>query len=295
MKAVFDTKPTSAYDDDTAAHYHFPRRYLSIVDQVVGDWVVLRRPRADGGNLAYFAAARVTSIDPDPEQAGMSYARLADYLPFDRPVPWTIDGRYSEEALRRIPQVQVGVFLRGRSVRALSDSDFADITTSGYLNTFSLANGATAATDVGIPPDERVKKITQALVNRIMRDANFRISVYQAYDHRCAITGLRILDGAGNSEVHAAHIFAVADGGPDVVQNGLALCGTIHWLFDHHLISLTDDHRLLVATDKVPTELQQLMIKAGEKAFLPTGAHLHPHSKYLKRHRDKFNKLLGVV
>ncbi len=79
----------------------------------------------------------------------------------------------------------------------------------------------------------------------------------------------------------AIHIYAVADGGPDVVQNGLALCGTIHWLFDRYLISLTDDHRLLVATDKVPTELQQLMIKAGEKVYLPTAAHLHTNLKIL--------------
>jgi putative restriction endonuclease len=289
MKAVFDTKPTSIYDDDISAHYHFPRRYLSIAEQAVGDWVVLRRPRADGGNLAYFAAARVTGIDPDPEQTGMSYARFTDFLPFDRPVPWTIGGRYSEEALRNIPQVQVGVFLRGRSVRRLSDSDFAEITTSGFFKTFSLSASTSVTTEAAIPPDERVKRVTQALVTRVVRDANFRASVYEAYDHRCAITGLRILDNAGNSEVHAAHIFAVADGGPDVVQNGIAMCGTVHWLFDHYFISLTDDHRLLIAPDQVPAELQALMIPAGDKAYLPKLAGLHPHPKYLKRHRERFN------
>jgi putative restriction endonuclease len=128
MKAVFDTIPTSIYDDDISSHYHFPRRYLSIVEQALGDWVILRRPRADGGNLAYFAAARVTGIDPDVEQHGMSSARLADLLQFDSPVAWTVRGRYWEEALRAIAQAQVGVFLGGRSVRALGDDDFTDIT-----------------------------------------------------------------------------------------------------------------------------------------------------------------------
>jgi hypothetical protein len=28
MKAVFDTKPTSVYDDEVTRHYQFPRRYL---------------------------------------------------------------------------------------------------------------------------------------------------------------------------------------------------------------------------------------------------------------------------
>jgi putative restriction endonuclease len=42
------------------------------------------------------------------------------------------------------------------------------------------------------------------------------------------------------------------------VQNGLALSGTVHWLFDRHLISLTDDYRLLVSHNKVPAELRGL-------------------------------------
>jgi putative restriction endonuclease len=203
VRRIFDTKPTSIYDDDISSHYHFPRRYLSIVEQAVGDWVVLRRPRADGGNLAYFATARVTGIDPDPEQRGMSYARLADYLTFDRPVPWTLEGRYWEEALRATPQAQVGVFLRGRSVRALGDADFTDITTIGFSETFSMAGHIVPTTDDTAPPDERVKRVVQGLVTRIVRDANFRASVYAAYDHRCAITGLRMLDSQHFSLVRA--------------------------------------------------------------------------------------------
>ena len=33
----------------------------------------------------------------------------------------------------------------------------------------------------------------------------------------------KIVNGGGRSEVQAAHILAVADGGPDIVQNGIAL------------------------------------------------------------------------
>src|SRR5690348_12278258 len=64
MKAVFDTKPSSGYDDDLTRHYQFPRRYLGQVKEAVGDWVVLRRPRADGGNLAYFAVAKWLALNP---------------------------------------------------------------------------------------------------------------------------------------------------------------------------------------------------------------------------------------
>ncbi|MBX9460355.1 MAG: HNH endonuclease [Brevundimonas sp.] len=73
------------------------------------------------------------------------------------------------------------------------------------------------------------------LVNRKVRDTSFRRQVCRAYDDTCAITGLRIINGGGRSEVQAAHIWPVEHGGPDTVRNGLALSGTVHWLFDRHL------------------------------------------------------------
>lgn len=71
MKAVFDTKPTSVYDDDISQRYHFPKRYLSTVQKCLDDWVVFRRPRAHGGNLAYLAIAYVLSIEQDFSKPGM--------------------------------------------------------------------------------------------------------------------------------------------------------------------------------------------------------------------------------
>ncbi len=67
-------------------------------------------------------------------------------------------------------------------------------------------------------------------------------AVVSAYDERCAVSRLRIINGGGRAEVEAAHIWPFADGGPDVVRNGLALSATCHWLFDRHLISLSDDY-----------------------------------------------------
>ncbi|WP_368644630.1 HNH endonuclease [Castellaniella ginsengisoli] len=302
MKAVFDTKPTSVYDDDISRHYHFPRRYLSLVNQCVDDWVVLRRPRADGGNLAYFATAKILRVEPDFTAVGMSYARLIDFLEFDELVAWRENGRYAEEALRSMPQAQVGVYLRGRSVRLISDADFSDLIARGLKKTFDpdnadrfelprapLLEAAEAAEGSEEPAGERAWKIQRALTNRVVREANFRQLVCEAYDNRCAITGLRIADGNGRTEAQAAHIWAVADGGPDVVQNGLALSGTVHWLFDRHLISLTDDYRLLMVSDKVPAELRALCVPAGEAIHLPADPKRHPHPGYIARHRAIFN------
>jgi putative restriction endonuclease len=42
-----------------------------------------------------------------------------------------------------------------------------------------------------------------------VRDASFRRQVVEAYDARCAVTRLRIINGGGRAEVQAAHVWAV--------------------------------------------------------------------------------------
>lgn len=83
--------------------------------------------------------------------------------------------------------------------------------------------------------------------SRIVRDRVFRWIVLAAYDERCAITGIKLINGGGRAEVEAAHIRPVEADGPDIVSNGLALSGTAHWLFDRGLISLADDLEILVS------------------------------------------------
>ena len=298
MKAVFDTKPGSSYDDDLTRHYQFPRRYMAVAKAAEGDWVVLRRPRAEGGNLAYFAVARVAGLEADLTSPSLTFARLVEYLDFDRPVPWRQGGRYAEQPPRDMPVKEVGVYLRGRSVRALSDQDFTDIVAAGLEETLAPANARRLGLDphsieeiqLGLlaPPLERERKVAQLLTNRVVRDANFRRSVVEAYDDTCAVTGLRIINGGGRSEAQAAHIWPVASGGPDVVQNGIALSSTVHWLFDRHLISLTDDYRLLVSHNRVPSEFRRLFGQAGDRIHLPKTSALWPHPACVARHRERF-------
>lgn len=297
MKAVFDTKPTSIYDDLQADHYQFPKRYLNIVRECVNDWVVLRRPRADGGNLAYFAVAKIAKIEPDHNNPSMVYARYADFVQFDAPVPWRLNQRYSEEALRNIPQKQVGVYLRGRSVRPLSDKDFASLVTSGLHHSLSNVQPSNLFNEPseniadslnnGLPK-ERNQKIKAVLTNRIVREANFRDLVRNAYENRCAVTGLQLQDRSGKPEVQGAHIWAVADGGPDVIQNGIALTATVHWLFDRHLISLTDDYELLIADHRIPSDFEDIFGKLRKYMTLPKREADRPHPTYIAKHRAVF-------
>ncbi len=299
MKAVFDTKPTSIYDDEMTRHYQFPRRYLGIVQRCVGDRIVLRRPRADGGNLAYFASAAISHLEPDNDAPNMTFAHLRDFMQFDRPVPWTLAGRYWEEDLRNIPQQQIGVNLRGRSVRALSDDDFAAIIAAGLSETLAaenaerlnLTDATRAEADAALHASsgqDQARRVEQVLANRVIRDASFRGLVCDAYEGRCAVTRFRMIDGNDNPEVQAAHIWSVADGGPDVVQNGIAISGTVHWLFDRHLITIGDDYRLIVAQQRVPLEFQAVYGQHGVELHLPAKFAERPHPSFLEKHRAKF-------
>ena len=124
---------------------------------------------------------------------------------------------------------------------------------------------------------------------RPFRDAAFSRRVKTAYDDMCAITGLKVINGGGHAEVQAAHIRPVAVGGPDSVRNGIALCGTVHWMFDRGLISIDDDFTILTAPDRVPDTIGR-MINPDRRLRLPPAPELHPHSQFLCFHRENVFK-----
>jgi putative restriction endonuclease len=300
MKAVFDARPGSGYDDDIQTRYHFPDRYLDEAQKALGDWIVYRASRRGGGKIGYFAAARVASIDSDPNVPGHSYARMTDFLPFDEIVPLERAAGFYEQQLNFVPKrALIGRTLQGHSVRNISEIEFGDIVRDGLRETLSPDNAVRLELDsahldsetlslVNASSEEQERRVVQILMNRKIRDASFRRQVCQAYDNTCAITGLKMVNGGGKAEAQAAHIWSVAAGGPDVVQNGLALSATVHWLFDRHLISLTDDYGLLVSHNRVPGGLRSLFEKQLQRIRLPKNQALWPRPQYIQRHRAAF-------
>ena len=96
MKAIFDTKADSAYDDDITERYHFPSRYLSVAQAAKGDWIIYREPIRNGGRRGYIAVARVVDIEPDLARSGHWYARMDGFLAFDDVVPLNTEAGYYE-------------------------------------------------------------------------------------------------------------------------------------------------------------------------------------------------------
>jgi putative restriction endonuclease len=123
-------------------------------------------------------------------------------------------------------------------------------------------------------------------VSRILRDRIFRRVVLRAYDERCAMTGLKLINGRGRAEVAAAHIRPVEASGPDIVSNGIALSGTAHWMFDRGLISLADNLEILISRQTNDPQGVRSIINQSGCALAPRRISDRPHPHFLKWHRE---------
>lgn len=300
MKAVFTTKSESVYDDLPEQRYHFPRSYLRQVETALNDWIVYYEPRrgstapgSRGGRQSYFATARVQRIERDPAREDHFYAFVADYLDFDRAVPFKDGEHYHERGLKRIDgETNKGAF--GRAVRNVSEEEYDTILKAGFVRTLiesdttdSPRASASYGFEEAAQPFER--PLVESVVTRPFREAAFATSVRSAYRETCAITGLRIINGGGRAEVQAAHIRPVAAGGSDSVRNGLALSGTVHWMFDRGLISIDDDMSILTAASHLPDPIRRLIREDG-KIDRPDRPDISPHPYNLRYHRENIFK-----
>lgn len=299
-KAVLTTKIEPSYDDVPEERYHFPRTYLKQVEAAVGDWIVYYEPRrassepgSRGGRQAYFATARVHKIGRDFSREDRFYAYISDYLEFDRAVPFKDGEFYYEGGLRRNDGgTSKGAF--GRAVRSISELEYELISRAGFVKTLveaDLGRSSGAAIAVGFDEEARPfeRPIVEMMVARPFRDAAFAVSVKTAYANTCAMTGLQIINGGGRAEVQAAHIRPVAAGGSDSVRNGLALSGTLHWMFDRGLVSVDDDFSILFATGGMPDAITRLL-RENHKLAVPEWSEMCPHPAHLRYHRENIFK-----
>ncbi len=304
-KGVFVHRADSKYDDFPEEQYQFPKRYLNRAKRFENDWVLYYEPRGGGGRLGYNAIAKVETIEPDTWNEGMYIARIAPgtFLSFEDFVSFRKDNGFMESDLRK-EDGSLNAGLIQWAIRPISDADFNQIVLQGFPEETDMlprADDVGRNTDLpewdGLSEDasgfthESERLRVEQTISRIPRDRVFRKHVLEAYDRRCAITGLQLINGGGRAEVEAAHIKPVAQHGPDTVRNGIALSGTVHWMFDRGLISLSDDLDILISRQvNDPTQIERLVNSSG-RAFAPENPSLRPHPKFLGWHRDNCFKV----
>lgn len=110
------------------------------------------------------------------------------------------------------------------------------------------------------------------------RDQGFRRAIVLAYNHRCAICGIRMLAPAGHTAVNAAHIIPWSISHNDSPRNGIALCRLCHWTFDEGLIGISAKYKVITSSqitsnNNVPGHLitlaDRIIIGPDEKVLWP--------------------------
>jgi putative restriction endonuclease len=290
---VFIHRTDSIYDDTPAERYQFPRQYLERARACVGDWIVYYEPRKVIGTRGYYAVAKVEQVIADPSASGMYLALIepGSYLDFAKPVPFAdhngpIELGVLNEAGRISGRAQA-------AVRGLSPSDFSRIVGVGLTDD----NPRLPRTDRPVHIDglredrtpflyDEARERVSAIVSRPLRDRVFRHVVLRAYDERCAVTGLKLINGGGRAEVEAAHIKSVEANGPDIVTNGLALSGTAHWMFDRGLIGLSDDMRIIISRQANDPDSIRSIINSSGRVLVPLREADRPHPQFVRWHRE---------
>jgi putative restriction endonuclease len=290
---VFIHRSDSIYEDNPAERYQFPSQYLARVEACIGDWIIYYEPRKAQESRGYFAVAKIQQVIPDPGTSDMYIAVIepGSYLDFVNPVPFRdADGLIERGLLNE----QGKISGRAQSaVRPISAVDFNRITELGFAEDTALLPRVDVPS--AFPGMQEQQPIFQHepersriayLTSRIVRDSVFRRMVLRAYDARCAITSLKLINGGGRAEVQAAHIRPVEASGPDIVINGLALSGTAHWMFDRGLISIADDREILISRHVNDTAGVRSMINKTGRILTPARAVDQPHPHYLRWHRE---------
>jgi len=290
---VFVHRSDSIYADIPAERYQFPSQYLRRVEACVGDWIIYYEPRKIVDTRGYFAIAKIQQVIPDPAAAGMYFALIepGSYLEFANPVPFN---DASGPVERGVLNEQGRISGRAQAaVRPIAPDDFIRIVTLGLEENAPLLPRRdepqlpSGFQDEHVPFqfDQRRDRVNFT-VSSIVRDRVFRRIVLRAYDQRCAVTGLKLINGFGRAEVDAAHIRPVEASGPDIVSNGIALSGTAHWMFDRGLISFGNDLEILISRQvNDPVGIRAIINKNGRAPLLPRVSD-RPHPHFLEWHRE---------
>jgi putative restriction endonuclease len=291
---VFIHRFDSIYEDSPAEHYQFPSQYLGRVEACVGDWIIYYEPSKIRDTRGYFAIAMVQRVIPDPIASGMYRALIepGSYLEFANAVPFNDTSGPVERGL-----LNEEGRISGRAqaaVRSISIEDFNRIVELGLRESGPLLPRVAAPLanpgieDIPQAPFQYDQDRDRATftVSRIVRDRVFRRVVLRAYDQRCAISGLRFINGGGRAEVDAAHIRPVEANGPDIINNGIALSGTAHWMFDRGLITLSDDLEILISRQVNDQDSVRAFINASGHALPTLRSSERPHPHFLQWHRE---------
>jgi putative restriction endonuclease len=121
------------------------------------------------------------------------------------------------------------------AARGLVESHFPGTVASDVLVAVGLDPDLLEGRSVSLSPDQR------------RRSGAWPAAVIAAWDRQCAFCGFDGAAGGAVVGIEAAHVRWFKLGGPDDLENGLALCSLHHKLFDRGMLGLDDDLAVVVS------------------------------------------------
>jgi putative restriction endonuclease len=102
---------------------------------------------------------------------------------------------------------------------------------------------------VGLDPHQvfAVSSASSPDAERRRRSSWWPRAILEAWDRQCAFCGYDGQLGSSPVGLEAAHIRWFNLGGPDDLNNGIALCSLHHKLFDSGALGLDEEYRILVS------------------------------------------------
>lgn len=128
----------------------------------------------------------------------------------------------------------------------------------------------------------------------VARDQGFRRAVVTAYDHRCALCGIRVLTLDGRTAVDASHIKPWSLGRDDRPANGMALCKLCHWSFDEGLLGVSRHYTVISSAQlTAPNNLAGHLTSLKGRGIVGPAERAHwPDPGSLRWHREEVFRVL---
>ena len=122
------------------------------------------------------------------------------------------------------------------------------------------------------------------------RDPGFRDRVLLAYEYRCCVCGHDLRLRQQVIALEAAHIKWFQAGGPDIEQNGLALCSLHHKVFDLGAFTIRPEDYVMVFSQHLVGNAATLLSFHGASMQHPQSSSYLPRREFLAWHEDQVFK-----
>jgi putative restriction endonuclease len=146
---------------------------------------------------------------------------------------------------------------------------------------------------VGLDPDQVFAICSSAakVAEGRRRSSWWPPAILEAWDRQCAFCGYVGQLGSSSVGLEAAHIWWFNLGGPDELNNGIALCSLHHKLFDRGALGLDQEYRIRVSAvytarteaAKRIYDLQSRPLRPRRGTALPAGEHVAWHGREVFR------------